>query len=246
MAETWKTSILKDGPDTNGGELRGVPLTELMESSTFADTLLLAIFGDTLSKGQKRVIEAFLVGMVDHGIGTASARSARMVASTGADHASALAAGVMAAGGPRHGGALGRAAEYFEGLDLASANAADVVKNAIATKERIPGFGHAVMKNGDPRAAVLMRLAEKEGVAGAHVAFAREMEAEFEAQKGKKLPLNADGTFGALLVDMGIPASKAGIFFLVARVPGIVAHILEEHETVGKIRRLEYDEYECG
>ncbi|MCA9375897.1 MAG: citryl-CoA lyase [Candidatus Doudnabacteria bacterium] len=243
MAEVWRSGITNDGPDSNGGQVRGVQMTELMEKYSFADALLLTVFGDSFSTGQKRVIEAFLSGMVDHGIGTSSARAARLVASTGADHSAALAAGLLAAGGPRHGGAVGKAAAYFEALDKDATSAEEIVARAIETKERIPGFGHAVMKDGDPRATMLQQIAEQEGVSGATLAFATAMEAEFEARKGKKLPLNVDGTFAALLVDFGIPAEKAGVFFLIARTPGLIAHILEEHEREGKLRRLEYDEY---
>jgi citrate synthase len=58
------------------------------------------------------------------------------------------------------------------------------------------------------------------------------------AKDGKELPINVDGAIAALLIDMDIPRELANAFFIMARVPGLVAHIYEEQTTQRPMRRI--------
>jgi citrate synthase len=92
--------------------------------------------------------------------------------------------------------------------------------------ERMPGFGHRYHTK-DPRTARLFELAREAGVDGAHMQAARAVEKSFVDAK-KALPVNVDGAIGAILADLGMnPAAFNGIF-MIARAPGLVAHVIEE------------------
>jgi len=103
--------------------------------------------------------------------------------------------------------------------------------------ERMPGFGHRVYTK-DPRTARLFQLAYEAGVNGAHMQSARAVEKAFVDAK-KSLPINVDGAIGAILADLAMnPAAFNGIF-MIARTPGLVAHVIEEQTREKPMRRID-------
>jgi citrate synthase len=105
-------------------------------------------------------------------------------------------------------------------------------------KERLPGYGHRVHTD-DPRAQRLLALASAENTAADGVSMARAIEAALAAQTGRRLPLNVDGAIAAVLLDIGIPASLGNAFFMMARLPGLIAHINEEQVRERKMRIID-------
>jgi citrate synthase len=90
----------------------------------------------------------------------------------------------------------------------------------------------------DPRTARLFELAREAGVNSAHMQAARAVERAFADAK-KSLPINVDGAIGAILADLGMnPAAFNGIF-MIARTPGLIAHILEERTREKPMRRID-------
>ena len=105
------------------------------------------------------------------------------------------------------------------------------------TGERMPGFGHRYHTK-DPRTARLFELAREAGVDGAHMKAARAVEKSFADAK-KALPVNVDGAIGAILADLGMnPAAFNGLF-MIARTPGLVAHVIEEQTREKPMRRID-------
>ena len=103
--------------------------------------------------------------------------------------------------------------------------------------ERMPGFGHRYHTK-DPRTARLFELAHEAGVDGVHMKTARTVEKAFGDAK-KALPINVDGAIGAILADLGMnPAAFNGIF-MIARTPGLVAHVIEEQTREKPMRRID-------
>ena len=103
--------------------------------------------------------------------------------------------------------------------------------------ERMPGFGHRLHTK-DPRTARLFELAREAGVDGVHMQAARAVEKAFADAK-KSLPINVDGAIGAILADLGMdPAAFNGIF-MIARTPGLVAHVIEEQTREKPMRRID-------
>src|ERR1051325_7590974 len=119
-------------------------------------------------------------------------------------------------------------------MDEAAARTLGAMREA---GERMPGFGHRLHTK-DPRTARLFELAREAGVDGVHMHAARAVEKAF-AEAKKSLPINVDGAIGAILADLGMnPAAFNGIF-MIARAPGLVAHVIEEQTREKPMRRID-------
>ena len=232
--DTWRTSIVDAGPDHI--RVRGHDVLTLMKGSTFTDLIFLLHHDRLPSIDERRLLDAILIGVADHGAGAPSCAAARLAASGNRQSpAAAIAAGVLTIG-DEHGGAGSGCMELLaEGIARArrdgltfEAAAAQIVDEAKRTKARLPGFGHRVHSTIDPRVAVLFTLAEDSKLAGDGIAFARALEAA--VRDGiKPIPLNIDGALAAILVDLGLPAMVGKLLFIVGRVAGLSAEVLEEY-----------------
>ena len=243
MADKWFTSIMDVAP--NEIRLRGYPIEELMGRKSFAEVVWLALLGELPSEAEGKLLDAILVSSVDHGVTPPSTLAARAAASTGAPVNAALASGVLAVncfhGGAVEGcmNALAEAlAEMKEkGVSREEAAAAIVGRYREAGR-RVEGFGHR-LHDDDPRAARLFALAEELGLAREGIPMARALEAALANVTGKVLPLNVDGAIAACLFDLGFEPYVANAFFIMARMPGWLAHILEERARERPMRRIE-------
>jgi citrate synthase len=77
------------------------------------------------------------------------------------------------------------------------------------TTKAIPGFGHPQARGGDPRANLLLELADQRGVAGEHVAMMRALKAALPETIGRDLPVNVNGPIPAILLDLGWPLPRS-------------------------------------
>jgi len=111
-------------------------------------------------------------------------------------------------------------------LLLDERSASDIVEEALAEKRRLPGFGHKVYRESDPRTQKLFELASGDSGANTFIVRAQNIEEELFQKKGRKLPVNIDGAAAALLLGMGIPPSAGNTMFLLGRMPGFIAHAL--------------------
>lgn len=218
--------------------LRGHDLISLIGTRSFTEVTWLLLRESWPTKEQAAMLEAVLVAAIDHGAAPVSSITARAVASSGNDPHVALAAGILAQG-TLHGGAIEDAARFF--LAQVQEDPNTVVSRARGENRRLPGYGHKLLEK-DRRSEALFARAKALGTYGAFAAFAERVEAALNADAKKPLPLNIDGAMAAVLLDMGFgPEPMRGIFAL-ARLPGLLAQIIEERETVRGPRRLADDE----
>jgi citrate synthase len=247
--EPWRTAIATS--DANGMWIRGRDVMALMSSATFTDVIVLLHLGRLPSPGERRLLDAILIGVCDHGAGAPSCAAARLAASGNRQSvAAAIAAGVLTIG-DEHGGAgsacmdligQGLALVSREGLSIDAA-AERLVEAAVREKRRLPGFGHRVHTAIDPRVQPLFDMAEAEGVAGDGKPFVRALEAAI-ARRIKPLPINIDGALAAILHDMGFPAAAGRFIFIIGRVAGVTAEVAEEYARERPMRikfDVEYD-----
>jgi citrate synthase len=239
--DTWRTAIVDAGP--NHIRVRGHDVLDLMRGATFTDLIFLLHHERVPTPAERRLIDAILIGSADHGAGAPSCAAARLAASGNRQSPSAaIAAGVLTIG-DEHGGAGSSCMELIAaGLDRArteklslDAAALRVVDDARAAKARLPGFGHRVHSEIDPRIAVLFGLAEQSGLAGDGIRFVRALERAVR-ERIKPLPINIDGALAAILVDLGFPPLMGRLLFIVARVAGLSAEVLEEHSREKPMR----------
>jgi len=246
----WKSAITKVEP--NKLAVRGYRLDELMGRVSYAQMVYLLLKSELPPENTGKMIEAILVSSVDHGTTPPSVLSALTVASTGAPLNAAVAAGILSIS-QFHGGAieecmhiLQKGMEHYNKDGKTLADAATTVINEYRAKGlKLSGFGHRVHNN-DPRTARLFALAGEYGVAGKFVELANAFVAQMQAITGKSLPLNVDGAIAALLCEMEFDPALANGFFMMARVPGLLAHIHEEKTRQKPMRKIhpsdvEYD-----
>jgi citrate synthase len=242
--ESWRTAIATS--DATNIWIRGHAVTSLMQSATFTDMIVLLHLGRLASPGERRLLDALLIGVADHGAGAPSCAAARLAASGNrASISSAVAAGILAIGDD-HGGAGSNCMELIaRSLTAAKAGgitaeeaAVRAVDEAVRDKRRLPGLGHRVHTT-DPRVKVLFDLARDEKVAAEGIVFMRALEAE-AGRRIKPLPMNIDGALAAILHDMGFPPPAGRFMFIVGRVAGLTAEVAEEYARE-KPMRIKFD-----
>ena len=94
----------------------------------------------------------------------------------------------------------------------------------------MPGLGHPIHKELDPRVPRLYEIATEAGVLGPHMRLLEAVRAANEELCGRPLPINGAGAAGAALADLGLPPDLARGFALLARTAGLVGHLAEEAE----------------
>jgi citrate synthase len=244
----WKTGITKIEP--NKISLRGFPIDKLMGKVSFSQAIYLALKGEFPTPEVGKLIDAIFVSSVDHGASPPSVLAARTVASTGAELHAAVAAGVLAIS-QFHGGAIEEGMQLFLKIErrmldksLTEAQAVEAVLDEMKSKgQRASGFGHRIHTQ-DPRTQKLFVLAAELGFSGPYVRIARSVEALLGKQLGKPLPINVDGAIAALLCELGFPPEVGNAFFIIARVPGLVAHVREEKTREKPMRKIHPEDFE--
>src|ERR1035437_2103401 len=161
--DAWRTAIATS--DATNLWVRGYDITALMKL-TFADTIFLLHQGRLPNESERRLLNAILVGVADHGAGAPSCATARLVASGNRQSLSAaVAAGILAIGDEQGGAGSACMARIAEGGERGLREsipleevARRITIEAKAEKRRLPGFGHRVHTR-DPRSGVLFDMA---------------------------------------------------------------------------------------
>jgi citrate synthase len=232
--DAWRTAIVDAGPAHI--RVKGYDVLDLMQRSSFTDLVFLLHHDRLPTADERRLLDAILIGVADHGSGAPSCAAARLAASGNRGSLSAAVAAGLLTIGDEHGGAGSGCMELISsalarmsdgGMSLEAAARA-LVAEATASGARVPGFGHRVHAETDPRVAVLFELAGRAGLSGNGVRMARALE-DAIGEAIKPIPLNIDGALAAILVDLGFPSPVGRLFFIIGRVAGISAEVLEEH-----------------
>jgi citrate synthase len=221
--------------------LFGRDLTELIGQVSFGHLAYQLITLAPPTPQQARMFEAVLVALADHGF-TPTAIAARLTYLSAPDAIQgALAAGLLGGGSRFLGVSEDTGAFLAEALagvdelpsDVAGWNelAGDAIRARREAGEFVPGLGHHLHKNGDPRTAVIIAIAHEEGVYGPHLALFEAVGRVAPEVLGKQLPLNGAGACGAALADLGIPIELLRGVVLLARCAGLLGHLAEEMRT---------------
>jgi len=231
--EPWRTAIANS--DEVNIWIRGYDIGSLMQRASFADLLFLLHRARLPVPGERRLLDAILIAVADHGAGAPSCAAARLAASGNRQSLSAAIAAGLLTIGDEHGGAGSTCMEMIaagverarkDSLSIAVA-ASQAVEAARAAGRRVPGLGHRVHTM-DPRVDVLFGMAGEAGLAGDGIAFVRALEAAARVQI-KPLPVNVDGALAAVLYDLGFPPEAGQFVFMVGRVAGLTAEVAEEY-----------------
>jgi citrate synthase len=235
--------------------VRGRELTtELIGQVGFTDHFWLLLTGELPSAAQRRLLDATLVAIAEHGL-VPSVVASRMTLAAAPDALQgAVAAGILGCGSVVLGSAeaAGRLFSEIAGMTPAGEapekHAAGVVQQYRSQRRPIPGYGHPLHKLHDPRARRLIDLARQVGLAGRHIAVAEAVEALLPNLIGRPLWLNVSGAIAAVLLDAGYPLMALKGVPILARAAGLIAHLLEEQQRpIGFVmahaasRAIDYD-----
>lgn len=209
-------------------------------SLNIASNFLYMLKGEKPSERNARIFDVCLTLHADHEL-NASTFTARVVAGTLADMYAAITAAIGALSGPLHGGANTAVMKTL--LEIGDLdNVEGYIKDALAHKRKIMGFGHAVYKTEDPRATHLRQFSREVGESAGDSKWyeiSRKVEEVILREKG--LFPNVDFFSASTYYMMGIPLDLYTPIFAVSRISGWTGHVLEQYSDNKLIRpRAEY------
>ena len=188
--------------------------------------------GVPTTRAPLELLRTALILCADHELNT-STFAARVAASTGADLHACLSAAVAAFSGPRHGGASEQV-ELLAREAGAPGRAALTVGERLRRGERLPGFGHPLYPQGDPRAAPLLECAVALKPRALRL---RTVVALAEAvQATGRPPANIDIALAAACAALDLPIGMGSAIFAIGRSAGWVAHVLEQQTSSAVLR----------
>lgn len=221
------------GFDAENILIRGKNLvTELMGNYSFTELLLLQALGKEPTGAQSRIVDAVLVTIMEHGM-VPSAIATRLT-HHGAPESfqGAVVAGLLGIG-DRYAGTAGECGVLLEDIVAApiperQSKAIETVRSLRRMRRPVPGFGHPIHGEGDPRVAKLLQIAREAEVDGEYLSALELLENAVEEVINKSLVMNASAAIAAVLAEAGVPAPLMRGIVLTARCAGLVGHLFEE------------------
>ncbi len=214
---------------------KGQPAVAPRADLGHAANFLYMLQGKPPSADAAKAFDVSLVLYAEHEF-NASTFTARVVVSTESDLHSGIVAAIGALKGRLHGGANEKVMDLL--LQTGGpANAEKWIREALARKEKIMGFGHRVYKTGDVRARILREYARQAAAAAGQTQWeeaAAIVEKVLETEKN--LHPNLDWPAGRLYHAMGLETPLYTPFFVASRVTGWSAHVIEQPDRNRLIR----------
>ena len=208
-----------------------------------AANLLWCMSGEKPHESAAKVMDVSLILYAEHDF-NASTFTSRVIASTNGDLHSCVCGGIGALKGNLHGGANEAAMEMLQEImtEVEGGSTAEAfMKHAFETKKKLMGFGHRVYKNGDHRAGILRKWG-LEYCALANQDAKKWFDLGDEVQaimlRDKNIFPNVDFPCGMTYYALGIPVPQYTPIFVVARITGWCAHVMEQHQNNRIIRPL--------
>ena len=202
---------------------------------------LLMLNGEKPSDTAEKALDIALILHADHEL-NASTFAARVIAATLSDMHSAITGAIGALKGPLHGGANEEVMKLLFGVEKAGEDPVEHVKTMLATKKKVPGFGHRVYHTEDPRATHLRKMSEDlSKTSGNSKWFDWSRAIELYINKEKKLNANVDFYSASTYTTLGIDVDLFTPIFAVSRIAGWAAHVIEQLDDNRLIRpRADY------
>lgn len=214
---------------------KGQPLVPPRQELSTAANFFYMIRGKEADPDSVKALDVSLILYAEHEF-NASTFAARVVVSTQSDLHSAIVAAIGALKGPLHGGANEKVMDLLRQAG-GPETAEKWIHDALARKERIMGFGHRVYKTGDVRAGILKNYARKAAEAAGETKWEKTAEILEEViGRDKSLMPNLDWPAGRLYHALGLEVPLYTPIFVMSRVTGWSAHVIEQSENNRLIR----------
>lgn len=223
--------------DEHSITVRGADLCrDLIGQLSFTDYFHLLVTGRRASAPAIAILDATLVAIAEHGL-VPSVQASRMTLAAAPDALQgAVAAGILGCGSVILGASESAGRLFAEVDALAGADgdldaaALRVVRAYRAAKRAIPGYGHPLHKQRDPRVDALFAVARDQRIELRFIAIAEAVETAVAEVLGKPLKLNVSAAIPALLLGIGFPLAALKGVPILARAAGLIAHLTEEQE----------------
>ena len=220
---------------------KGKKIVDADPKLSHAANFLLQLTGEKPSPTAEKALDIALILHADHEL-NASTFAARVTAATLSDMHSAITSAIGALKGPLHGGANEAVMRLLFAVDKAGEDPVVHVKNMLAQKNKVPGFGHRVYTTEDPRATHLRKMSEDLGRSNGNSKwFEMSRKIEKYINTEKKLNANVDFYSASTYTTLGLDVDLFTPLFAVSRISGWAAHVIEQLDDNRLIRpRAEY------
>lgn len=216
-------------------QANGKRIATAAETDSIAGHFLQLLHGRPASEQHRRALDASLILYAEHEF-NASTFAARVTASTLSDFYSAVTTGIGTLRGPLHGGANEAAMALIEQFEDAE-QAEKGILQLLQARQLVMGFGHRVYAVADPRSAIIKKwselLAEQAGDKQLYTISER---IEEVMQRERKLFPNLDFYSASAYRLLGIPTAFFTPIFVISRISGWAAHIIEQRDSNRIIR----------
>lgn len=236
---TIKTGIGYSTPDDI--YVRGRNLsTEILGKIDFIDMIFLTATGEVPDANTRKMADTIMVAATDHGLTPISIAARLTYLGAPESVQGAVASGLLGAG-DRFLGTMQTSARMLQDNigDMTTASSrnsyGEIARRVVADyrkqHEILPGLGHPIHVDGDPRSSRMREIANETGFDGKHWILLTEISKAANKSLGRKLPINVTGAVGATISDMGLDPIWARAFALIGRSAGIVAHLIDEQKN---------------
>ncbi|WP_446653610.1 citryl-CoA lyase [Blastomonas sp.] len=222
--------------DAHSITVRGRDLCgDIIGKMDFTSYFWLLVTGEEPSEVQKLFANAVLAAIAEHGLVPSVVASRMTYAAAPEAFHGAVAAGLLGCGSVVLGSAEVAGRFYADLVGTVRAGtgtpgevAAEGVRTLRAARQAIPGFGHPQHSAGDPRALLLLAMAEEHGIVGEHIGMLYALRDCLPETLGRPLPINVNGAIPAVMLDVGFPLAALKGISLLARTASLIAHLNEE------------------
>lgn len=222
--------------DAHSITIRGRDLCgDIIGKMDFTSYFWLLVTGEEPSEVQKLFANAVLAAIAEHGLVPSVVASRMTYAAAPEAFHGAVAAGLLGCGSVVLGSAEVAGRFYADLVGTVRAGtgtpgevAAEGVRTLRAARQAIPGFGHPQHSAGDPRALLLLAMAEEHGIVGEHIGMLYALRDCLPETLGRPLPINVNGAIPAVMLDVGFPLAALKGISLLARTASLIAHLNEE------------------
>lgn len=214
----------------------GKEIVKPLSTHSTAYNFLYMLNGEEPGEQAEKTMDLCLILHAEHGM-NASTFTNRAICSTESDMYSAIAGAIGALKGPLHGGANQQVMNMLMDIDEQGDNPVEYIKERLAKKQKIMGFGHRVYKTMDPRARILRGMSKKLSEETGHEKLYEWSEAILKTMKDEKnIDPNVDFFSATVYYSMGIKPDLFTCIFAMSRVSGWTGHYIEQAENNRLIR----------
>jgi citrate synthase len=216
ISRVYPTRIEVQGRDLCG---------DLMGRLSFTEYFHLLLTGREPTHEQRFFLNLLLVAIAEHGMMPSNVAARMTLAADPDSLQGAVAAGILGAG-PVILGASESCARLLESDE----EPIKIAREIHAAGGKVPGFGHPLHRQLDPRAERILELADARGASGRQVERARALRDAVAEVWGRPLVMNVAMPIAAVMLDLDFPPVAVKAVPILGRTAGLLAHLAEERE----------------